>query len=364
MESKVSERLVRQMDSVGKAVKEYESPDGTRLVLLPYGGRILGMYTLGSDENFFWTNPVLDDPKSGKAMYCGDGWHNSGGERTWLAPELDIFYPNYPDTSIHCPPAEIDCSEFDISINPLRIQMSRFMTIKLARSGNLVQFNLSKSISPAFNPLRRERELEDLLGRIEYAGCSQNTSLEFTLATLQMILEDKSDIPTRVGIWNLIQMPHGGEILLPTYHKTEPRVLFGKIPDGDLTLDGNLVRYKIRAKGEQKIAVRAVATTGRAGYIYPASDGRWSLVIRNFFVNPSGEYVDVPKDDPEDMGYSFNAVNVDSGLGKFCELEYHTPAVGQGTWSNSYSDISQIWAFRGSYEDILSVARILLSPEI
>ena len=27
-------------------------------------------------------------------------------------------------------------------------------------------------------------------------------------------------------------------------------------------------------------------------------------MIRNFAVNPSGEYVDVPKDDPEDFGYS------------------------------------------------------------
>ncbi|MHB1000659.1 MAG: hypothetical protein ACYC27_15570 [Armatimonadota bacterium] len=360
----MSDQLQRQMGNIGKTVKDYCSPDGTRLVLLPYGGRILGMYSPVSDENFFWTNPVLCDPQSGKAMYKSDGWHNSGGERTWLSPELDIFYPNYPDTSVHCPPVELDACEYDVSINPLRIQMSSFMTVRLARSGNTVQFSLSKAVSPAFNPLRRERSHQDLACRVEYAGCTQNTSLEFTLATLQMLLEDRSDMPTRVALWNLIQMPHGGEVLVPTYHKTEPRVLFGEIPAGDLLSDGNLVRYKIRASGEQKIAVRAVATTGRAGYLYPASDGRWSLVIRNFFVNPSGEYVDVPKDDPEDMGYSFNAVNVDSTLGKFCELEYHTPAVGQGTWCNSYHDISQIWAFRGSYEDMQSVARILLSTEI
>ena len=40
--------------------------------------------------------------------------------------------------------------------------------------------------------------------------------------------------------------------------------------------------------------------------------GFFYLIIRNFFVNPSGKYIDVPKDDPDDFGYAFHAVNVNS----------------------------------------------------
>ena len=91
---------------------------------------------------------------------------------------------------------------------------------------------------------------------------------------------------------------------------------------------------------------------------------KWSLVVRNFFVNPSGEYVDVPKNNPDDLGYSVNAVNVDSALGDFCELEYHTTAIGPRVNSLSGTDISQVWAFRGNQEDINIIAHEMLGAGI
>ena len=87
----------------------------------------------------------------------------------------------------------------------------------------------------------------------------------------------------------------------------------------------------MRAAGEHKIAIRALATTGRIGYRYPAADGRWALIVRNVFVNPSGDYVDVPWSDAQDLGYAVQACNVHSALGSFSELEYHVPAIGPGT---------------------------------
>ena len=55
----------------------------------------------------------------------------------------------------------------------------------------------------------------------------------------------------------------------------------------------------------------------------------WSLVVRNFFVNPSGEYVDVQRHDPDDCGYAFQMCRVDEAeFGSFCEMEYHAPGLG------------------------------------
>ena len=83
-------------------------------------------------------------------------------------------------------------------------------------------------------------------------------------------------------------------------------------------------------------------------------------MIRNFFVNPSGEYVDVPKNDPDDFGYSINAVNVDSALGDFCEMEYHAPAIGRELFRTQGEDISQVWAFRGPRDVIDMICKKIL----
>ena len=207
-----------------------------------------------------------------------------------------------------------------------------------------------KSVGPAPNPLRYEKGL-DLAG-IEYAGYTQNTSLE--------LLNDSVHKEVEVGLWNLVQMPHGGDLLIPTYSRSEPKIYFGHIPSEDLSVSDHLVRYRMRQEGEHKLGVRAVATTGRVGYLFGTGD-RWSLIVRNFFVNPSGEYVDVPWGDTEDRGYATQACNVNSQLGSFSELEYHIPAIGKPTGHLRCDDTTQVWAFRGSQTRIASITRTLLT---
>ena len=153
-------------------------------------------------------------------------------------------------------------------------------------------------------------------------------------------------------------------MLIPTYFPTVPRVLFGTVSSADLETDDRLVRYRMRAAGEQKIAIRAVAAAGRIGYRYPSAEGQWSLVVRNVLINPSGLYVDVPWTDPQDFGYAIQACNIHSGLGSFSELEYHVPAVGSGTGCTQCEDVAQTWAFRGSPAEIDQIAATVVdSPQ-
>src|SRR5262249_42454173 len=99
------------------------------------------------------------------------------------------------------------------------------------------------------------------------------------------------------------------------------------------------------------------------GYLYE-KDGESSLIVRNFRVNPSGEYVDVPWTEPENFGFSFQACNVNSHLGAFSELEYHAPALNPRENAAVSEDESQLWAFRGDRGTILSIARHLLGSEV
>src|SRR5262249_17698959 len=134
---------------------------------------------------------------------------------------------------------------------------------------------------------------------------------------------------------------------------SDPRIYFGLVntPADELVASDRLVRFKVRAAGEHKIGVYATATTGRIGYMYPIGN-KHALIVRNCFVNPSGEYADVPWTELEDKGFSVQACSVNSKWGMFSELEYHVPAIGGDTGLRHVEDRSQLWAFRGPKQQI------------
>jgi hypothetical protein len=218
-----------------------------------------------------------------------------------------------------------------------------------------MELTITKSVAAAPNPLRYDTQIR--LEEVEYAG--------HTLLTCLEILDPNPNGDPLVGLWSLTQMPHQGELFVPTYSKATPRIYFGLVgaPADELAVSNRLLRFKMRAPGEHKIGIRASVTTGRIGYMY-ATGEQHALIVRNFFVNPSGEYADVPWTEPEDRGYSAQACSVNSRWGMFSEMEYHVPAVGGNSGRQQVEDRSQLWAFRGSRENIVKIAQTLLSNEI
>jgi hypothetical protein len=351
------QQLVATLKAVGKPTQIYETGDGTRLLILPYGGRILGMFAPGSEENFLWTNSALDNVESARAYYASDDWQNSGGDRTWLAPEVDFFFPKFPNIDIagYWQPRSLDPGNYQLEKTDHGVKLTNRLNVEGFRSKKKVALEITKSVASAPNPLRNDIAIHT--EAVEYAG--------HTLLTSLRILDSNSNEAPLVGLWSLTQMPHQGELFIPTYFKSKPRIYFGLVdtPPDELAASDRLVRFKMRAAGEHKIGVHALATTGRIGYIYSTGNGK-ALIVRNFSVNPSGEYADVPWTEPEDKGYSTQACSVNSRWGKFSELEYHVPAIGGGTGLSHVEDRSQLWAFRGAAPDIEKIARTLLSAEI
>jgi len=344
-------KLVETLAAVGKPTETWESPDGTKALVLPYGGRILGLFAPGDDESFFWTHTALNNVATAREFYEGKQWHNSGGERTWLAPEVDFFFPEFPDLKTYFQQRELDPGHYQVTKKNGGFSWTNRATLTLSRGKRKVDLEITKSLSPALNPLRYDREPAD--STVKFAGYTLHASLQL-----------RSSGPTpQVGLWHLAQMPHGGDMLVPTFFRTQPKIYMGTIGPQDLIVDEHLVNYKMRATGEHKIGVRAAATPGRVGYLY-GSGNATSLVVRNFTVNPSGEYIDVPWADTDNFGFAFQACNVNSNLGAFSELEYHVPAVGAQDDSSRSDDQSQMWAFRGPEAAIRSIARRLLAAEI
>lgn len=346
------QKLTDTLGAVGKSTEVYRSPDGSRVLLLPYGGRALGLFSPESDENFYWTHPALTAVETARAFYASDVWQNSGGDRTWLAPEVDLFFPNFPEMDKYWQPRQLDPGNYQLIRDAGGLKLVNRLTVTLSRSKQTLDLEITKCVGPAPNPLRYERGLSP--AGVEYAG--------YTQYTLLALVGESAEADARVGLWNLVQMPHGGELLIPTYVRANPKICFGAISPDDLMVSEHLVCYRMRAEGEHKLEIRATATAGRVGYLYASGD-RWNLIIRNFVVNPSGEYVDVPWNDTEDRGYSTQACNVNSALGAFSELEYHIPAIGGGTGRTRCDDAAQIWAFRGRKPTIRRILASLLTPE-
>ena len=110
----MNEQLIDTLNQVGKTPFRYRSPDGTELLILPYGARILGLFAPASGENFYWTHPALEAAASAAEFYAGAQWHNSGGDRTWLAPEVDFFFPNFPKTDVYWQPRQLDPGQWQV----------------------------------------------------------------------------------------------------------------------------------------------------------------------------------------------------------------------------------------------------------
>jgi hypothetical protein len=340
--------IAQVLEGCGKKTVERRFPDGTVLLAMPHGGRIIGLCTAENEQNIFWTHPALASHTEVKAFYAQNQWHNSGGDRTWLAPEIDIFFPKFPDSTIYTQPPQLDPGNFTIAQTEDGLLFSDKLAVTLSRSQQVVHLAATKTITPARNPLRHND--------VEYAGYTTSTTLE--------ILDSDKENRGPVGLWHLIQLPCEGRMLIPTYRKSNPLIIFGEVSEADLSASEHLCSYDASTEGSCKFSLQAIEITGRAGYTYVA-EGRQTLVVRNFSVNPSGRYIDVPFNDTENTGFAFQVCKInDSQWGSFCELEYHVPAIGSGTGKSECCDVCQTWAYRGEPKKIQEIIKVLLTPSM
>lgn len=345
----MDDTLVDALAGAGQEMHTSRLGDGSEVLLLPHGGRVLGLFAAGDSRNFLWTNPLLRSAETAKAMLSSQEWHNTGGDRTWLAPEIDFFLPHFPDTSVYHQPRALDPGDFHFEIADGIPTFAMEFSITPLGQEEPLKLRLSKSVHTTRDPLRDMANGDEIDG-IQFAGYSLKTVLEFL---------DNSPTSRPVGLWSLLQMPHGGEIVLPTCGPAEVCAWFGEVPPRDLRIEQSAVHYFTRANGAQKLGLRAAFSTGRGGYYYEVQ-GIGHLIVRNFSLDLSGDYIDAPWTDPGDTGYAVQVCNVNNELGQFSELEYHVPAIGGGTGKSRSEDCSQVWAYRGIPSQLAAVAERLL----
>ncbi len=343
--------LIDNLKQAGKTTVVFAGPESSRILILPEFGRVLGLYTGNSDANFLWTNPALATAESATEFFRRGGWRNPGGDRTWLAPEIDLFIGDLARPGeTYAVPAALDPGQWRGEDGTHGLQLKNESVVQLKRSGRDISFAITKQVRMAANPLC------DLKLDLSYAGYELTTMLELD--------EDRADsLPARLGVWNLLQLPKPGRMIVPTCRRAVPQTVFGEVSPADLALADHALVWSMPDTGDNaKLSLKADGLTGRAGYFYRSFQDAdlWNLVVRNFTVNPFGDYVDALWDDPADTGYVFQACAVNEGDETFNELEYHAPAAVTAPGQNRVCDQSQLWAFRGGFANIATVAEHLL----
>lgn len=346
--------LKRTLRSAGQEARTLRFPDGTRVLTLTHGGRILGLYPADDEQNFLWTHSALSHRESARRFFGSTAWHNSGGDRTWLAPEIDVFLPNFPKLDVYHQPRSLDPGNYRVVSDGTSgaFHFGAELEIPLSRPAAQVWLTLDKRIEPSLDPCRG---LSGHDPRLRYAGYRLSTRLTYR--------RDTGEVSLGVNAWNLLQLPHGGEMLIPTYGRQAPTVFMGRIPQRDLRSHSSLVRWRMHQPGEHKIGLPARACTGRMGYLLPRDRRTWDLVVRQFYLQPSQSYPDAPWFAPDRTGYAVQACSVNSQLGAFSELEYHAPAVTK-TGPRSVEDFSDVWSYRGTPAAIRRVADALLGVRL
>ncbi|MBM3243033.1 hypothetical protein FJZ31_42790 [Candidatus Poribacteria bacterium] len=363
--------LISALAAAEHPLLELEAQDGS-LLILPYGARVLGLFG-SSGENFFWVNPALTATASAKAFFASTGWKNSGGDRTWVAPETDFFIKNIDDPwNTYEVPSSIDPGNYTVQKVEGQVKMINQARVVLHNLKKECAIELEKTIRMVVNPLHHEEEAKKLLGQLEYIGYEQVTTLRLISPPLPTPGPSYPPLPlqggegrgVRLGMWNLIQLPAGGHIIIPTVKESYPQDYFEKTGPSHLRVTPRFIHFLLDANERHKIGVKAISTIGRVGYLRPIEEGIMTLVVRNVLLNPSGEYVDTPWDNRSDLGYAIQCYNDDGHLGKFGEMEYHAPAIGEGTGMTTYQDRSQVWAFWGKEQSVNEVCQYLLGAEI
>ena len=352
--SDVRGSLLRNLSANGRPSYELPGTNGGSALLVPDAGRVLALFGPGEGESLIFVHPRLLAGVDESLDFLRQAvWKNLGGDRTWIGPEADLHVGDLADPwgTLNVP-TTVDPGNYVVQREGGAIRLRNDAQVRLHRPKADCDISVEKIVRMAPNPLRHEPSALSALGSVEYIGYDQVTRLHLLSAPRQ---------DDGVCIWNLLVLPPGGDLIVPVLGPTRVRDFFrDKSRPDNLSQDDRYIRFRLTGCDLRKIGIRAAALVGRAGYVRPVGPDLWTLVVRSFSVNPSGEYVDVPWDEPTSLGWCFESYNDRGEWGGFGELEYHTPAVGGQTGLSFYEDRSQVWAYRGPPSQIRAIGEMLL----
>jgi hypothetical protein len=333
------------------------------------GGRVLGLFPTRDSQNLFWTNSAAFDSVEAFKKFTGEGGWNLGGERIWIAPEIQYNVRDRNDFwgTLSVPP-QMDPGDFRFNDYETNVDENEYEVVTIVRDVTLSAYNIGtesqyifimSDINPVRNPLDRLQNVSNLMQDVQYFGYIHEVTF------------NGDDTSTYSESWNLVQLNAGGQLIIPCMPFVEASDYFGDVPEEARQLhygDVPYLRLNITGKQQYKIGYKSACMTGRMAYHHTLPDGREYLLIRSFFNNPSNVYAEEPPHLPGVNGHSVHVYNDGGEFGgenAFGEMEVTGQTVHGGSeFADGALDYFLMWAYVGTPEAIRRIAHLLLGVKL
>ena len=333
---------------------ELSLQNGVTLLISQLGGRAYGPFLSPTSESLYWVPPVFSDARA-FADYLAGGW-NYGGERFWVAPEIQYIIRDRNDYfgSMFIPP----------SMDPgaWKLEKAGDYCWRLIQDLTLEAYNLASgrkslrlevTFSPAQNPLRHLGSEAELMEGVTYAGYEQ-----------AMLLREDTRDDILSAAWNLVMLKPGGEIFIPCTPRAEATRYKGDLDPRVLRIYPHYTRLQITGRQMYKVGFKAAHTFGRMAYLSNKEETDGYLLIRSFSAHPSSEYPEEPPHMPGRRGDVIHVYNDDGNFGDMGEMECNGQTIGGPTGRSESLDTLALYLFVGPKDRLQAILLELLGVEL
>ena len=350
-----SQQIIRRLQENRLRYALLPLQDDAFVIISERGGRVFGPFFTSESESIFWVNEAFADPDQFRSFLASGDW-NIGGERVWIAPETQYLVRDRADFwgTIRIPEQMDPGVQLLSAVGEGCWKLSQDLLLDAYNfASGQKQLRLDKWFVPVDDPLRNLNVYAELIQDVLFAGYQQ---------TVQLCETRQDEIMSET--WNLIQVRSGGQILIPTTPQPEYSDYFAPIDDRHLTIEPWGMRLQISGRKQYKVGVQAAQTFGRLAYLNQWHEGQATLIVRNFFNNPSAPYAEEPAAQPHRRGRSIHIYNDDGALGGFGELEVNGQTIGGVGGRSTTTDQFVLWFYLGAPARIKKIASFLLGTPI
>ncbi|MCA0454366.1 MAG: hypothetical protein LCI00_10365 [Chloroflexi bacterium] len=346
-------QLTDVLDANGETHRMLVLQDGIKIVITQRGGRIFGPFVGDDSPSLTWVNPALAEAESFAAFIREGGW-NMGGERVWIAPEIQYNIRDRADFwGSHHVPTALDPANYQVYSIHGEIILSTVMELQAYNlSRDTAHLGLKRHIQQGKNPLAALRAGAEMMKGVRFASYQHTVTLD-----------DQGQTAPVSESWNLTQLNPGGVLLIPCTPATEASPYFGDPAPDALAPQGSAYRIAITGERQYKVGYKAAGVFGRMGYVNTLEDGQSYLLLRNFFNNPTATYAEEVPDQVGANGHSIHVYNGGAQFGRNGEMEASGQAIGGSTGRCQTTDVFTMSVFVGGAAQISRIAEALLGVQ-
>lgn len=352
-----SEQLESVLHTAGEPYARLPLSREATVLITQRGGRVLGIFPAPESENLLWTNDAAFASPQHFAQFTAAGHWNLGGERMWIAPEIQYNVRDRHNFwgTMRVPP-QMDPGAYTLHDATSYVeQPSVTLTMPLTLTAYTLaegeqSLSLQRTYTPVPDPLNGLGVYADWRADVAYCGYRQVAMLSGETTTAYS------------ETWNLVQVIAGGQLIIPCATRLEASDYFGSVPEEARQIHFGEVPYlllSLTGNRQYKVGYKAACMTGRMGYWRPLPDGREAVLIRAFFNDPSNRYAEEPPLMPGVTGHSVHVYNDGGEFGgelSFGEME----CSGTTIRASAAQDTYLLWVYIGTPAAIRQVIEVLL----